>query len=127
VLFFCSSWRLNFGVKEAGNDLNDAADADKFSPTVDVNEETVQQTNINVGEPAQTVAMTKVLVDKSTQTDDLSWSYNLQFVLNHLLQCKMSTIVTGKLNPNTNEISCSLFSLFRSICSAILRLLIFSN
>jgi hypothetical protein len=25
----------------------------------------------------------------------------------------MSKIVTGKLNPNTNEISCSLFSLFR--------------
>jgi hypothetical protein len=26
----------------------------------------------------------------------------------------MSKIVTGKLNPNTNEINCSLFSLFRS-------------
>jgi hypothetical protein len=85
VFFFCSSWRLNFGVKEAGNDLGDPADADKFSPTVDVNEETAQQTNINVGEPVQKVAMTKVLVDKSRQTDDLGGSYNLQFVLNHLL------------------------------------------
>jgi hypothetical protein len=53
--------------------------------TVDVNEETAQQTNINVGEQVQKVAMTKVLVDKSTQTDDLGGSYNLQFVLNHLL------------------------------------------
>jgi hypothetical protein len=52
-------------------------------PTVD--EETAQQTNINVGEPVHKVAMTKVLVDKSTQTDDLGGSYNLQFVLNHLL------------------------------------------
>jgi hypothetical protein len=71
--------------KEAGNDLGDAADADKFSLTVDVNEETTQQTNINVGEQVQKVAMTKLLVDKSTQTDDLGGSYNLQFVLNHLL------------------------------------------
>jgi hypothetical protein len=85
VLFFCSSWRLNFGVKEAGNGLGNAADADKFSPTVDVNEETAQQTNINVEKPVQKVAMTKVLVDKSTQTDNLGGSYNLQFVLNHLL------------------------------------------
>jgi hypothetical protein len=85
VFFFCSSGRLNVGVKEAGNDLGDATDADKFSPTVDVNEETAQQTNINVGEQVQKVAMTKVLVDKSTQTDDLGGSYNLQFVLNHLL------------------------------------------
>jgi hypothetical protein len=69
--------KVKFGVKEAGNDLDDAADADKFSPTVDVNEETAQQTNINVGEPVQKVAMTKVLVDKSTQTDDLSGSCNL--------------------------------------------------
>jgi hypothetical protein len=44
---------LNFGVKEAENDLGDVADADKFSPTVDVNEETAQQTNINVGEQVQ--------------------------------------------------------------------------
>jgi hypothetical protein len=42
-----------------------------------LNEETAQQTNINVGEPLQKVAMTKVLVDKSTQTDDLGGSYNL--------------------------------------------------
>jgi hypothetical protein len=72
-------------VKEAGNDLGDAADADKFSLTVAVNEETAQQTNINVGEQVQKVAMTKLLVDKSTQTDDLGGSYSLQFVLNHLL------------------------------------------
>jgi hypothetical protein len=85
VLFFCSSGRLNFGVKEAGNNLGDTADADTFSPTVDVNEETARQTNIYVGAPVQKVAVTKVLVDKSTQTDDLSDSYNLQFVLNHLL------------------------------------------
>jgi hypothetical protein len=46
---------------------------------------TAQQTNINVEEPVQKVAMTKVLVDKSTQTDNLGGSYNLQFVLNRLL------------------------------------------
>jgi hypothetical protein len=77
--------KSNFGVKEAGNDLGNAADADKFSPTMDVNEETAQQTNINVEDPVQKVAMTKVLVDKSMQTDNLGGSYNLQFVLNHLL------------------------------------------
>jgi hypothetical protein len=85
VLFFCSSGRLNFGVKEAGNNLGDTAHADTFSPTVDVNEETARQTNIDVGAPVQKVAVTKVLVGKSTQTDDLGDSYNLQFVLNHLL------------------------------------------
>jgi hypothetical protein len=44
-----------------------------------------QHNRQNVGELVQKVAMTKVLVDKSTQTDDHGGSYNLQFVLNHLL------------------------------------------
>jgi hypothetical protein len=43
-----------------------------------------QQTNINVGEPVQKVAMAKVLVDKSTQTDDLGGSYNL---FNNVIIC----------------------------------------
>jgi hypothetical protein len=100
VLFFFSFGRLNFGVKEAAKDLGDAADADKFSPTVDVTEEEARQTIIihnliNVGQSVQKVPTTKVLVEKSTQTDYFGGSYNLQFVLNHLY--KMSRIVTSTL------------------------------
>jgi hypothetical protein len=35
---------LNFGVKKAGNDLGDAADADKFSPTVELKKQHKRQT-----------------------------------------------------------------------------------